>query len=123
MTPEVQAAFDRFAEAVKGSDVSEAYFLEIIGEFAQDIPAIATSLSFHARDAINELDDDGELTWGEILLEAYRRTFFDPGFTHMYGGYTIPDEKLIEFVDFLSMGFGIDNAMGQVRFIESSIVH
>lgn len=93
MKPEMQAAFAPLQQRLQAKEYTDVDLLELIGEFAGHDPRVAQALAFHARDILVEHDQASqEVQYSCVLVEVYRRTFFDEETAKKYGTEHIPEK-------------------------------
>lgn len=108
MSPEVQQAFDKFSVLASHTEITESYFLGLISSFVEDgMPEVAKTLADSAQAVIAEAD--GDISWSTILVESYRRTFFQGG--------EFSDRQLIGFAEFLESALAQDSQIGNPGYI------
>lgn len=97
-----QAAFTRLeAEYIRTEEWTDIDIFTLVGNFCDADPNIARALAFHSRDVLHEAGDV-ELNYTDVVVEVYRRTFFDPAEAAKYGTERFTDNThghLDVFVD------------------------
>lgn len=93
MTPQMQAVFEPLSQKLQTRVFTDIDLLELIGEFAGNNPPVAVALAFHARDILTEHDKaDTHTEYTQVVIETYRRTFFDADAAALYGTQHIPQQ-------------------------------
>ena len=78
--------YNRFVRTMSQIEFSDADLFQLIGNMAVESPEIARALSFYVRDIIcGTTEEMGSLEYRDIVMEAYRRMFFDPTEFDRYG--------------------------------------
>lgn len=102
-----QTIFARMATAMRNNSYLESDLYDLIGSFAEvadDNPGysrIAAALAYHARDIVIETGPPESYT--ELMIEVYRRTFFDAEFAAIYGTQDLQGSPfLTQFASFVT---------------------
>lgn len=79
----IDRIFKMMEEAIRTNDYDADDLLFMIADLIPTNPTLAGAISRHASDFIKE--QDGEHTWTDIVVEAYRRALFDIEASQLYG--------------------------------------
>lgn len=125
MTPQMQAIFEPLRRNLESRQMTDVDLFQIIGDFAESSGFIARAFSFHARDILQEKDQQGqEIEYGQVIAEVYRRAFFDEATANLYGTGQMLErgpEFLQQFVEHLVVMHGMDKAQEAAgSFIEGT---
>jgi len=116
MDAELQTIFHPLDDAIRHNPMDYTDLLDLIGQFAEHTPQVSQALAFHSRDYLVEMaeaEGDGVvIDFSRVISEAYRRTFFDPKYTPMYGTDSVFPGKdgLRKLVDYLVGNMQMDTA-------------
>ncbi len=84
----IDKIFAMMEQAIRLNNYDADDLLFMIADLIPANPILAGAISNHAADFIKE--QDGEKTWTDIVVEAYRRALFDVEASQLYGtGYLI----------------------------------
>lgn len=109
MDAELELAFAPLKHAIEQQELSDVDLLDFIGGYALDNPRITQALAFHARDYLIEAGSS-DVTYSAVIAEVYRRTFFDPDTSKLYGtdGVFASRDALREFADMMTQRLTVD---------------
>lgn len=111
MSPAGVKAFKKLEhEYLRTQEWNDVDAFTIVGNFIPVHPQIAHALAMHIADVLNEHKAD--VDWTDIIVETYRRTFFDRETASKYGTayIALDDEKVKHFADFIVNSFVIHEA-------------
>ncbi len=113
MDKKTELIFSKLEKAMVARKYASKDLFHIIGAFVEDCPVVSRALAFHSRDILSEIETQKiEFDYTEVVVEAYRRTFFDTELAARYGTDEFPKqgiEHLTSFVEFLLSNFKIDD--------------
>lgn len=113
----MEAIFAPLRASLLSRSLTDIDMLELIGGFIGHNPTFAQALTYHARDIIEEHEAlERTADYGEIIVEMYRRTFFDRPHADRYGTGQMLDlgeEVMREFVNHLIVSEQMDRAQAQ----------
>lgn len=85
---EFDEIFSTMEEAIRLNKYNSDDLLQMVGDLIMSSPVLAHAITMHAADFIKEVDED--VTWTDIVVEAYRRALFDIEKSAQYGtGYFV----------------------------------
>ncbi len=98
---EINSHFERLAAAVRQQEHTDVDFFHMIGEMVSVEPRVGAAFAFHARDILGSSTED--VNYSELVIEVYRRTFFDNEQSKKYNTAYFADDPVMakNFVDFL----------------------
>lgn len=80
--------FGMMERAIRLNEYGPDDLLQMVGGLVLTGPVLAQAISMHAADFIRDSQD--EVTWTDIVVEAYRRALFDSEKSPLYGtGYFV----------------------------------
>lgn len=104
-----KSPFERLSDLILGEEHSDVTLMEMIAHAAITVPGgqLCYVFASHARDILHAATDQ-DLSYSQIILEIYRRTFFSKEHDAIYGGISLymEDEDVRDrFVSFLETSF------------------
>jgi hypothetical protein len=84
---------------------------DIIADFVTVQPQVAYAMASHARD-ITQHEADEDMTYTDLVIEVYRRTFYDPDKSKEYGTSFYADDPamLQQLTNFMVDSYAMDAA-------------
>ncbi len=79
----IDKIFKMMEKAIRLNDYDADDLLFMVADLIPANPILAAAISNHAADFIKE--QNGEHTWTDIVVEAYRRALFDIEASQLYG--------------------------------------
>lgn len=104
--------FGMMERAIRLNEYGPDDLLQMVGGLVLTGPVLAQAISMHAADFIRDAQD--EVTWTDIVVEAYRRALFDIEKSQLYGtGYFLgkPDAMKLFVADYITNQTMGDNEM------------
>ncbi len=96
MDQQTETYFAQLKGALEGQEYGLPDLLHVIGEFAgSERPYVGAALANHARDILEELPDDQELSYNDLIAETYRRTFYDEEGSKKYGTQYMREDDML----------------------------
>lgn len=98
---EITAIFADLETVLRRTEYTDVDLFDLIGSFSDSSPTIAKAMSFHARDILGSTNEEANYT--DIMVEVFRRTFFDDEMAARYGtnmmiGNPVQARGLVDYI-------------------------
>ncbi len=81
----IDRLFGMMEQAIRLNTYEADDLLFMVADLIPANPILAAAISKHAADFIHEDSIEGETSWTDIVVEAYRRALFDVEKSQLYG--------------------------------------
>lgn len=82
---EIDAIFQHMEAAIRLNTYEAHDFLFMVADLIPANPTLAAALGKHAAEFIESPDSPEDVSWTDIVVEAYRRALFDTVYSAKYG--------------------------------------